>query len=230
MLTQSELKVIRLTFLDHFEQLLIPILREFRARWPQVQTQLLASDRMYDLARGEVDIGVRGRDRPTSEEIVVRELPPSGWTIYASAHVPLDERPHRGRGCRSADSAHRRCSSDLAYLHLVEILPADEGTPAAGATIFGQSSLCHRVRRCHFSATVHDRGLRSRSRALLSAAARVRCADLSGRTARSAPARRRHGICSILSLRISRPSDAVDGPALTCGRKSSTRFSPRSKL
>lgn len=93
-LTGAELNIIRLTFLDHFEQLLIPVLRAFRTRWPRLQTQLLASDHIYDLARGEADIGVRGRDRPTSDEIVVHELPPSGWTIYASAHMPEAERPH----------------------------------------------------------------------------------------------------------------------------------------
>lgn len=93
-LTGAELNLIRLTFLDHFEQLLVPVLRAFRARWPRVQTQLLASDHIYDLARGEADIGVRGRDRPTSDEIVVHELPPSGWTIYASSHMPVEERPH----------------------------------------------------------------------------------------------------------------------------------------
>ena len=92
-LTGAELNLIRLTFLDHFEQLLIPVLREFRSRWPRVQTQLLASDHIYDMARGEADIGVRGRDRPTSDEIVVHDLPPSGWTIYASAHMPIAERP-----------------------------------------------------------------------------------------------------------------------------------------
>jgi DNA-binding transcriptional LysR family regulator len=92
-LTGAGLNVIRLTFLDHFEQLLIPVLRQFRARWPAIQTELLASDHIYDLARGEADIGVRGRDRSQSDELVVRELPPSGWTIYASAHMPDDERP-----------------------------------------------------------------------------------------------------------------------------------------
>ena len=92
-LTGAELNLIRLTFLDHFEQLLIPVLRDFRSRWPRVQTQLLASDHIYDMARGEADIGVRGRDRPTSDEIVVYELPPSGWTIYASAHMAGEERP-----------------------------------------------------------------------------------------------------------------------------------------
>lgn len=93
-LTGAELNVIRLTFIDHFERLLVPILREFRSRWPKVQTQLLASDRIYDLARGEADIGLRGRQRPTSEEIVVRQLPPTGWTVYASAQLSDDERPH----------------------------------------------------------------------------------------------------------------------------------------
>jgi DNA-binding transcriptional LysR family regulator len=92
-LSGAELNLIRVTFLDHFEQLLIPVLREFRCRWPRVQAQLLASDHIYDLARGEADIGVRGRDRPTSDELVVHELPPSGWTIYASAHMAGEERP-----------------------------------------------------------------------------------------------------------------------------------------
>jgi DNA-binding transcriptional LysR family regulator len=93
-LTGAQLNVIRLTFIDHFERLLVPILREFRERWPRVQTQLLASDRIYDLARGEADIGIRGRDRPTNDEIVVQQLPPTGWTVYASAHVGEHERPH----------------------------------------------------------------------------------------------------------------------------------------
>lgn len=92
-LTGAEINLLRLTFLDHFEQLLIPVLRDFRSRWPRVQTQLLASDHIYDLARGEADIGVRGRDRPTSDEVVVHDLPPSGWTIYASSHTSADERP-----------------------------------------------------------------------------------------------------------------------------------------
>ena len=93
-LTGAALNVIRLTFIDHFERLLVPILRAFRARWPKVQTQLLASDRIYDLSRGEADIGIRGRERPTGDEIVVHEMPPTGWTVYASAHLADEERPH----------------------------------------------------------------------------------------------------------------------------------------
>lgn len=93
-LAGTGLNIIRLTFIDHFERLLIPVLRQFRTRWPGVQTELLASDRIYDLARGEADIGIRGRERPTGDEIVVHELPPTGWTVYASAHMAPEERPH----------------------------------------------------------------------------------------------------------------------------------------
>lgn len=92
-LAGTGLNIIRLTFIDHFERLLIPILRQFRARWPGIQTELLASDRIYDLARGEADIGIRGRERPTGEELVVHELPPTGWAVYASALLPSDQRP-----------------------------------------------------------------------------------------------------------------------------------------
>ena len=86
--------LIRLTFLDHFERLLVPVLRQFRTRWPSVNTQLLASDRVYDLSRGEADIGIRGRAAPTSEDIVVHQLPQCGWTVFASSHSDPGERPH----------------------------------------------------------------------------------------------------------------------------------------
>ena len=92
-LAESGLKVIRLTLLDHFEQLMVPILRDFRNRWPDVHAQLLPSDRLYDLARGEADIAIRGREPPSSEELVARELPPSGWAIYGSAHHCPEELP-----------------------------------------------------------------------------------------------------------------------------------------
>jgi DNA-binding transcriptional LysR family regulator len=84
---------IRLTFLDHFERLLVPVLRGFRERWPMVHTQLLATDRVYDFSRGEADIGIRGRSKPESDDIVARELPPTGWTVFASSHSEEGNRP-----------------------------------------------------------------------------------------------------------------------------------------
>ena len=84
---------IRLTFIDHFERLLIPVLRRFRERWPMVHTQLLARDRMDDVARGQADLGIRGRSHPAGAAIVVHQLPPTGWTVFASAHTEPSERP-----------------------------------------------------------------------------------------------------------------------------------------
>ncbi|QNP46748.1 LysR family transcriptional regulator [Sphingomonas sediminicola] len=139
-LTGAEVNLIRLTFLDHFEQLLIPVLRDFRSRWPRVQTQLLASDHIYDLARGEADIGVRGRDRPTSDELIVRQLPPSGWTIYASAHSSAEERPRAPRTLpdirlrwSGASPRPSRSICGLKSLRRLVLLPR-------GATIIGRSN------------------------------------------------------------------------------------------
>lgn len=92
-LTQSSLNVIRVTLLDHFEQLMVPLLRSFRERWPSVHVELLPSDRVYDLSRGEADIAVRGRNRPASDELVTRDLPACGFAIYASADSSPGERP-----------------------------------------------------------------------------------------------------------------------------------------
>ena len=92
-LTGAQLKLIRLTLLDHFEQLMVPILRDFRTSWPEIHTELLPSDRMYDLSRGEADIAIRGRERPPIDDLISRKLPPCGWAIYASADGHPEERP-----------------------------------------------------------------------------------------------------------------------------------------
>ena len=129
-LSGAELNVIRLTFLDHFERLLVPVLRAFRSRWPKVQTQLLASDRIYDLARGEADIGIRGRDRPTDDEIVVHPLPPTGWTVYASAHLPENERPNSPNEVANHPLALIEGSpGHLPVYEWLKSLPAGEVTP-----------------------------------------------------------------------------------------------------
>lgn len=92
-LTETGLKVIRLTLLDHFEQLMVPILRSFRERWPAVHIELLPTDHVYDLTRGEADIAVRGRKARASDELIVRDLPPCGFAVYAAAHSRPEERP-----------------------------------------------------------------------------------------------------------------------------------------
>ena len=92
-LTETALKVIRLTLLDHFEQLMVPVLRDFRSRWPSVHAELLPSDRVYDLQRGEADIAIRGRAIPKTDELIVRDMPPCGWAIYESVDNCPEERP-----------------------------------------------------------------------------------------------------------------------------------------
>jgi DNA-binding transcriptional LysR family regulator len=92
-LTESGLKLVRLTLLDHFEQLVVPLLRSFRERWPAVHVELLPSDRVYDLERAEADIAVRGRITSSSDELVARALPHCGFTVYASAQCAPGERP-----------------------------------------------------------------------------------------------------------------------------------------
>jgi DNA-binding transcriptional LysR family regulator len=86
-------QVICLTLLDHFEDLFVPILRDFRQRWPEVRVELLASDRIYDLARGEADIALRGRALPDDDAVITRRLPDCAWTLYAPSDMPEADRP-----------------------------------------------------------------------------------------------------------------------------------------
>ena len=95
LLTGAGADLIRLTLLDHFELLLVPVLRAFGEQWPGVHVELLASDRLYDLNRGEADIAVRGRHLPDDDDVLARDLPPVGWTLYASAHREPCQLPGR---------------------------------------------------------------------------------------------------------------------------------------
>lgn len=90
-----------LTLLDHFEVMFVPILRQFRERWPDVRVELLASDRIYDLARGEADIAIRGRSLPDDDAIVCHRLPDCAWTLYASHDLPEADRPVDWEGARN---------------------------------------------------------------------------------------------------------------------------------
>lgn len=84
---------IRLTLLDHFENLIVPILRDYRTCWPNVQVELLASDQIFDIARGEADIAIRGRAQSDNDAVICRRLPDCAWTVYAPAEMPTSDRP-----------------------------------------------------------------------------------------------------------------------------------------
>lgn len=84
---------IRLTLLDHYEHLLVPVLREYRSKHQNVRVELLPSNKIYDLTKGEADIAIRGRRFDSDDELIVRQLPPSGWTIYCASQSTESERP-----------------------------------------------------------------------------------------------------------------------------------------
>lgn len=86
-------QVVCLTLLDHFEAMFVPILRQFRQKWPDIRVELLASDRIYDLSRGEADIAIRGRSLPDDEAVVSHRLPDCAWTLYAPHDLAEGDRP-----------------------------------------------------------------------------------------------------------------------------------------
>jgi DNA-binding transcriptional LysR family regulator len=76
--------VIRITLPEIVDEFLFPALRAFQAAYPAIQLQLIVSYRRYDLARGEADVAIRVGRRPEGEGLLIRRLPDSGWTVYAS--------------------------------------------------------------------------------------------------------------------------------------------------
>jgi DNA-binding transcriptional LysR family regulator len=75
---------IRLTAPDTLVHgLLMPLLREFRARHPAVQIQLVANNSFLSLTRREADVAVRGSNRPP-ENLVGRRVGDIQTALYAS--------------------------------------------------------------------------------------------------------------------------------------------------
>ena len=78
---------IRLTLPNAIDDVLLPLMQRFRSDWPDVQVQILASDRHLDIIRGEADMAVRVGPYPEDECLLVRPLPPVAWTAYASREM-----------------------------------------------------------------------------------------------------------------------------------------------
>jgi len=124
-------QVVRLTLLDHFERLFVPILCAYRDHWPDVRVDMFASDRIYDLARGEADIAVRGRLNAEDDALVSRRLPDCAWTLYAPADMPDDRRP---AGWHDLDS-HIVALPDQILSRLPIFLRLAEATARSGRTM-----------------------------------------------------------------------------------------------
>jgi DNA-binding transcriptional LysR family regulator len=62
----------------------MPCLREFRSKYPDIIVDLIADDRFLDLAVGEADVALRAGSRPEGAGIVARRLQDSSWSVYCS--------------------------------------------------------------------------------------------------------------------------------------------------
>ena len=62
----------------------IPAIGKLRETHPEIQVELLTSERYVDLARGEADFAIRFGPRPTEETLVVRHLFDMLESVYAA--------------------------------------------------------------------------------------------------------------------------------------------------
>lgn len=82
---RSALGTLRVTLPENLvELLMVPAIKRFGRLFPDVQVQLLGTDRPVDLARGEADIAVRAGIRPSDESLVARRVARSAWAVYCS--------------------------------------------------------------------------------------------------------------------------------------------------
>ncbi|MGN6487632.1 MAG: LysR family transcriptional regulator [Devosia sp.] len=123
--------------------LLAPWLGDFRGRYPDVLIEVINSDAMLDLGKGEADVAMRVGAPPSGAGIVARRLPDCPWTAYSSrAYV-------RERGSPAAPT-------ELAAHALIGLDGAQAGLPSA--IWFRQVVGAERIRvRCNsLSNVVHS--------------------------------------------------------------------------
>jgi len=72
-----------------------PLIETFEARFPGLRIELVLSDRLVDLSKGEADIAIRSYGRePDEESLVGRKIAVDAWAVYASrAYVERHGRP-----------------------------------------------------------------------------------------------------------------------------------------
>jgi DNA-binding transcriptional LysR family regulator len=78
--------IIRVTTNEVFANLILtPALAEFAELHPGIRVQLIVTNEMLDLIKGEADIAVRAGVRPTGDGLLVRTLGVSSWAFYCAA-------------------------------------------------------------------------------------------------------------------------------------------------
>jgi len=78
--------IIRVTTNEVFANLILtPALAEFAELHPSIRVQLIVTNEMLDLLKGEADIAVRAGVRPTEDGLLVRKLGVSSWAFYCAS-------------------------------------------------------------------------------------------------------------------------------------------------
>jgi len=74
-----------------------PLIDAFHARYPGLRVELVISDRVLDLSKGEADIAIR-LGEPRDEALVGRKIADASWAVYASrAYVERHGRPSNSK-------------------------------------------------------------------------------------------------------------------------------------
>jgi DNA-binding transcriptional LysR family regulator len=63
---------------------LAPWLAEFMELYPDIRVEMIASERLLDLAAGEADVAIRAQKQPDDLGLTVRKLSDSRWALYCS--------------------------------------------------------------------------------------------------------------------------------------------------
>ncbi|MGB3810689.1 MAG: LysR substrate-binding domain-containing protein [Parvibaculum sp.] len=93
---------VRLTTNETFANtFLVRAMHEFRAAYPGVRLEIITSDRLLDLGRGEADVAVRAGARPSEAELVGKRIANDVWSIYCSR----DYAEQHGAPANAADLA-----------------------------------------------------------------------------------------------------------------------------
>jgi molybdate transport repressor ModE-like protein len=76
---------IRVTTHELIANLTLPLaLKAFRQQYPDIAVEVLTSDKVLDLSKGEADIAIRSGPRPTDPNLVARLIDEGSWAVFAS--------------------------------------------------------------------------------------------------------------------------------------------------
>lgn len=89
---------------------LAPILAEFRRAYPDIRVDVVVTEALLDLGRGEADVAIRATDRPEGPGVVARKLLEIPWIVYgARGYIEAHGQP---RSWRDIGQGHRLVGGD----------------------------------------------------------------------------------------------------------------------